>query len=143
MLGDRVRTEVEGRTYGAGAKRIKIQRAVPKLLYGDNGREFSSQAMDLWAYQNEVRMAFSRPGKPTDNALVESFNGTFRTECPGRALVHVVDGDPAGHEDLAAGVQREPVSKGSWGEDTHEFADTNSRKLTLGLLQTRRSKQVT
>jgi putative transposase len=61
--------------------RIKIQRGVPKFLYCDNGSEFSSQAMDLRAYQNEVRMAFSRPGKPPDNAFVESFNGTFRAEC--------------------------------------------------------------
>ena len=45
------------------------------------GSEFSSQAMDLWAYQNSARIAFSRPGKPTDNAFVESFNGTFRAEC--------------------------------------------------------------
>jgi len=37
--------------------------------------------MDLWAYQKGVRIAFSRPGKPTDNAFVESFNGTFRAEC--------------------------------------------------------------
>jgi len=36
--------------------------------------------MDLWAYQNGVRIAFSRPGKPTDNAIVESFNGTFRAD---------------------------------------------------------------
>jgi putative transposase len=36
---------------------------------------------DPWAYQNGVRMAFSRQGKPTDNAFVESFNGTFRAEC--------------------------------------------------------------
>ena len=61
--------------------RIKTHRGVPKMLYGDNGSEFSSQAMDLWAYQNGVRIAFSRPGKPTDNAFVESFNGTFRSEC--------------------------------------------------------------
>jgi transposase InsO family protein len=61
--------------------RIKIQRGVPKMLYCDNGSEFSSQAMDLWAYQKGVRIAFSRPGKPTDNAFVESFNGTFRAEC--------------------------------------------------------------
>jgi putative transposase len=61
--------------------RIKVQRGVPKMLYCDNGSEFSSQAMDLWAYQNGVRIAFSRPGKPTDNAFVESFNGTFRAEC--------------------------------------------------------------
>ena len=37
--------------------------------------------MDLWAYQNGVRIAFSRPGKPTHSAFVESFNGTFRAEC--------------------------------------------------------------
>ena len=61
--------------------RTKSQRGVPRMLYCDNGSEFSSQAMDLWAYQNGVRIAFSRPGKPTDNAFVESFNGTFRTEC--------------------------------------------------------------
>ena len=61
--------------------RIKTHRGVPKMLYCDNGSEFSSQAMDLWAYQNGVRIAFSRPGKPTDNAFVESFNGTFRSEC--------------------------------------------------------------
>jgi len=51
------------------------------LFTCDNGSEFSSQAMDPWAYQNRVPMAFLRPGKPTDNAFVESFNGTFRAEC--------------------------------------------------------------
>jgi len=61
--------------------RIKLHRGVPKMLYCDNGSEFSSQAMDLWAYKSGVRIAFSRPGKPTDNAFVESFNGTFRAEC--------------------------------------------------------------
>lgn len=61
--------------------RAKQQRGVPKLLFCDNGSEFSSQAMDLWAYQNGIKIDFSRPGKPTDNAFVESFNGTFRAEC--------------------------------------------------------------
>jgi putative transposase len=37
--------------------------------------------LDLWAYRNSVKIDFSRRGKPTDNAFVESFNGTFRTEC--------------------------------------------------------------
>jgi putative transposase len=37
--------------------------------------------MDLWAYQNGVRIDFSRPGKPTDNAYIETFNGTLRAEC--------------------------------------------------------------
>ena len=37
--------------------------------------------MDLWAYANGVTMEFSRPGTPTDNAFIESFNGTLRDEC--------------------------------------------------------------
>ncbi|RZU35523.1 putative transposase [Edaphobacter modestus] len=61
--------------------RVKLERAVPKVLFCDNGSEFTSQAMDLWAYRNGVKIDFSRPGKPTDNAFVESFNGTFRSEC--------------------------------------------------------------
>ncbi len=61
--------------------RIKAHRGAPKMWFCDNGSEFSSQVMDLWAHQNGVRIDFSRPGKPTDNAHVESFNGTFRQEC--------------------------------------------------------------
>lgn len=60
--------------------RLKLER-VPRVLFCDNGSEFTSQAMDLWAYRNGVKIDFSRPGKPTDNAFVESFNGTFRAEC--------------------------------------------------------------
>jgi putative transposase len=61
--------------------RLKHEGRTPKLLFCDNGSEFSGQAMDLWAYQNGVKIDFSRPGKPTDNAFIESFNGTFRDEC--------------------------------------------------------------
>jgi putative transposase len=61
--------------------RVILQRGAPKMLFCDNGSEFASQAMDLWAYRNGVRIDFSRPGKPTDNAFVESFNGTLRAEC--------------------------------------------------------------
>jgi len=61
--------------------RLKQERGAPKVLFCDNGPEFAGQMMDLWAYKNEVKIDFSRPGKPTDNAFVESFNGTFRSEC--------------------------------------------------------------
>ncbi len=47
----------------------------------DNGPEFISKALDRWAYENAVTLDFSRPGKPTDNAFVESFNGRLRDEC--------------------------------------------------------------
>lgn len=45
------------------------------------GSEFISKVMDKWAYERGVKLDFSRPGKPTDNAKVESFNGRFRQEC--------------------------------------------------------------
>jgi len=61
--------------------KLKHEGRVPKLLFCDNGSEFVGQAMDLWAYQNGAKIDFSRPGKPTDNAFIESFNGTFRDEC--------------------------------------------------------------
>ena len=60
---------------------IQKDRGGPKRLFCDNGSEFSSQVLDLWAYQNGVKIDFSRPGKPTDNGHIESFNGTFRDEC--------------------------------------------------------------
>lgn len=53
----------------------------PERIQVDNGSEFISKTLDKWAYENGVTMDFSRPGKPTDNALIESFNGSFRDEC--------------------------------------------------------------
>jgi len=47
----------------------------------DHGPEFEGQALDAWAYKRGVRLAFIRPGKPVENAYVESFNGRFRDEC--------------------------------------------------------------
>jgi putative transposase len=58
-----------------------IRNIVPKKIQTDNGSEFISKEMDRWAYENKVTMHYSRPGKPTDNPYVESFNGSFRDEC--------------------------------------------------------------
>src|SRR5262249_43935649 len=57
------------------------QLGFPKALRVDQGTEFVSRDLDLWAYQRGVTLDFSRPGKPTDNAFIESFNGKFRAEC--------------------------------------------------------------
>lgn len=61
--------------------RIVGHRGKPARIQVDNGSEFTSRSMDLWAYLNKVKLDFSRPGKPTDNAFIESFNGKFRAEC--------------------------------------------------------------
>ncbi|SFL02465.1 putative transposase [Celeribacter marinus] len=53
----------------------------PKTIRVDNGPEFISRDLDLWAYHKGVVLDFSRPGKPTDNAFIEAFNGKFRQEC--------------------------------------------------------------
>jgi len=53
----------------------------PKTIRGDQGSEFVSRDLDLWAYAKGVTLDFSRPGKPTDNAYIEAFNGRFRAEC--------------------------------------------------------------
>jgi putative transposase len=49
----------------------------------DQGSHFTSKELDLWVYANGITLDFSRPGKPTDNTYVESFNATVRLECLG------------------------------------------------------------
>jgi putative transposase len=62
-------------------ERVGRQGGFPAVIRVDQGTEFVSRDLDLWAYQRGVTLDFSRPGKPTDNAFIESFNGKFRVEC--------------------------------------------------------------
>lgn len=62
-------------------QRVTAIYGMPKTIRLDNGPEFISRDLDLWAWSNGVTLDFSRPGKPTDNAFVESFNGKVRAEC--------------------------------------------------------------
>jgi len=62
-------------------ERACTQIGYPKAIRVDQGTEFVSRDLDLWAYTNGVTLDFSRPGKPTDNAFIEAFNGRFRAEC--------------------------------------------------------------
>lgn len=61
------------------------KHGVPAGITVDNGPEFISRALDRWAYQHSVALHFIQPGKPTQNAHVESFNGRFRDECLAQA----------------------------------------------------------
>ena len=60
---------------------IVSERGQPQTIKADNGSEFISKAMDKWAYERGVEIDYGRPGKPTGNAMVESFNGRLRQEC--------------------------------------------------------------
>jgi putative transposase len=60
---------------------LALRGRVPQTISVDNGSEFISKVLDQWAYLNGVELDFSRPGKPTDNAMIESFNARMRAEC--------------------------------------------------------------
>lgn len=77
--------EVDGQLKGGDVvevmERLKQERGLPQRIQTDNGSEFISLALDRWAYDHQVTLDYSRPGKPTDNPFIESFNGSFRDEC--------------------------------------------------------------
>ncbi len=56
-------------------------RGYPKAIRTDQGPEFTGKALDQWAYQRDIKLKLIQPGKPTQNAFIESFNGKFRDEC--------------------------------------------------------------
>lgn len=70
-----------GERVAAVLDRIGRERGLPEKIRVDNGSEFTGRVLDQWAYMNKVRLDFSRPGKPTDNGLIEAFNGRLRAEC--------------------------------------------------------------
>jgi putative transposase len=80
-LATAVDSKFTGHAVTAILARIARGRGCPKSIRVDNGPEFTSRALDQWAYLNKVELDFSRPGKPTDNAFIESFNGKLRAEC--------------------------------------------------------------
>jgi putative transposase len=61
--------------------RLSETRGLPAVIQSDNGSEFISRHLDQWAYEHGVRLQFIEPGKPIQNAFIESFNGRFREEC--------------------------------------------------------------
>ncbi|WP_294310153.1 IS3 family transposase [uncultured Sphingomonas sp.] len=76
-----VRASYRGSDVVETLDRIAVAHGRPKRIRLDNGPEFISKDLDLWAYQHDVVLDFSRPGKPTDNAFAEAFNGRVRAEC--------------------------------------------------------------
>jgi putative transposase len=70
-----------GQCVAAALSRVAKQRSLPRSITVYHGTEFTSKALDQWAWENSVALDFTRPGKPTDNGLCESFNGRLRDEC--------------------------------------------------------------
>jgi putative transposase len=77
--------EVDTSLPGARVVRVLDQlaetRGLPEMIVMDNGPEFIGKALDEWAYRRGVKLQFITPGRPVENAYIESFNGKFRDEC--------------------------------------------------------------
>jgi putative transposase len=80
-LAIEVDTSITGRRVATVLERLADLRGLPRSITVDHGPEFEGQVLDAWAYTKNVRLAFIRPGKPVENAYIESFNGKFRDEC--------------------------------------------------------------
>ena len=76
-----VDTSLTGRRVAGVLDRLADLRGLPESITVDHGPEFEGQVLDAWAYKHGVQLAFIRPGKPVENAYVESFNGRFQDEC--------------------------------------------------------------
>jgi putative transposase len=74
-------TALSGEKVAAVLDVVVADRGAPQSITVDNGTEFASRAMDLWAYLNGVHLDFIRPGRPVENGYIESFNGRLRDEC--------------------------------------------------------------
>jgi putative transposase len=76
-----VDTSLGGRRVVCVLERLSEIRGLPEVITIDNGPEFTGRALDEWAYRKGVKLNFIRPGKPIENAFVESFIGRLRDEC--------------------------------------------------------------
>jgi putative transposase len=76
-----VDTSITGPRVAAVLEQLADYRGLPASITVDHGPEFAGRVLDAWAYARGIRLSFIRPGKPIDNAYIESFNGRFRDEC--------------------------------------------------------------
>ena len=72
---------MSGRQVVGVLAQLAQSRGLPRVIRSDNGRELTGKAMLTWAHENGVQLRPIEPGKPNQNAYVESFNGRFRDEC--------------------------------------------------------------
>ena len=76
-----VDTSINGLRVSRVMEWLSMTRGLPESITVDNGPEFAGMILDRWAYAKNVKLNFIRPGKPVENAFIESFNGRIRQEC--------------------------------------------------------------
>ena len=81
VVGQLVGVSISGQQVARYLTQVIETRGKPEAIVCDNGPEYTSKALFLWSKKQQVRLSFIQPGKPTQNAFVESLNGRFREEC--------------------------------------------------------------
>ena len=135
---------LSGEKVAIALDKIVVLRGAPASITVDNGTEFASKAMDLWAYKNGVHLDFIRPGKPVESGYIESFNGKLRDEClnveiffnvaDARRKLHLWRRDYNHHRPHSALADRTPAEFAatcSGGKDGGEAALENATRFPL------------
>ena len=132
-LATEVDTSLPGLRVARVLDRLAAERGVPEHITVDNGPEFAGRVLDAWAYAHQVQLHFIEPGKPVQNAYIESFNGRLRDEClnehwftslpAARSIVEAWRGDYNTVRPHSALRYRTP----------EEFAQQSVRKTPVGL----------
>ena len=91
MIGQLVSVSISGRQVARFLDQLCRARGRPNKIVCDNGTEFTSKAMFFWSQESGVGLGFIQPGRPTQNAFVESLNGKFRNECLNRHWFRSLD----------------------------------------------------
>jgi putative transposase len=135
---------LSGEKVATALDKIVVLRSTPESITVDNGAQFASKAMDLWACKNGVHLDFIRPGKPVENGYIESFNGKLRDEClnveiffnvaDARRKLHLWRQDYNHHRPHSALADRTPAEFAatcSGGKDGGETALENAARFPL------------
>ena len=113
--------------------RLRATIGLPQTIVVDNGPEFAGRTLDAWAYARGVTLRFIRPGKPIENAYVESFNGKFRDECLNEHWFVSLADAQGGDRSLAHRLQHRAAAQLAATDRTpHQFAQISegARRLT-------------
>jgi putative transposase len=140
---------LSGEKVAMALDKVVALRGAPESITVDNGTEFTSKALDLWAYKNTVHLDFIRPGKPVENGYIESFNGKLRDEClnvevfftlaDARRKLHLWRCDYNHHRPHSALADRTPAEFAatcSGGKDGDKTALENAPRFPLYLRTT-------
>ena len=91
MVGQLVSVSITGNQVARFLSQLGEERGLPNSIVCDNGTEFTSKAMFFWSKEQQVKLNFIQPGKPTQNAFIESLNGKFRNECLNQHWFRTID----------------------------------------------------